>query len=256
VQIFNLDENMILETVSNALDEVGAQVSEEQFNKIADAIDEGLDGVVKILTYGTQENWRQEARDSGTGWGDKYARAIKAKVTGMTGVVYVDENMVDKNSNKPNIMYANMVEQGVKSWSIKDALLASEKAKTSSDGIKYIVVPFPVATPRQPGSSGKGLSKFGGREMTKMAHDIVKNGGKFTGTLASGGEATGLQQYVTAKHHEQYGTFICVSEKSRGWIYPGRGPSPVLPKVLQEVNKQIHQVLQEFISSIVREYTS
>lgn len=253
--IFNIDEDVILGAISESLDSIDYEISSEQATKIANAINDSFPGVIELLTYGMQEHWKQEARDTPTGWGQKYANAIKAKVTGNIGEIWVDENMIDKTSNKPSIFFARMVEEGMKSFSIKEGLLKSEKAKVSSDGIKYIVVPFPVATPRKE-NQGNMASKFSGREMTKEAHDIVKNGGKYTGKLKSGQEVSGLTRYVTQQRHEQYGMFLCVSEKSDGWIHPGVAPTPVFQGVLDEINKRTHDVISEFCKSIVKEFTS
>jgi hypothetical protein len=253
--IFDLDEDVIINTIASALEDVGSDVSEDQFNKIAEAINEGMPGVIEILTQGMRDHWKSEAKNSGTGWGNKYAQAVVAEVTGTKGMVYIDEEMIDKGSKKPNAMFVRLVEEGVKSWSIKDALLASDKAKTSSTGIRYIVVPFPVRTPAKK-SQGKMASKFGKREMTKAAHDIVKSGGKFSGKLKSGQEVSGLTKYVTKKFHSQYGMFLTVSEKSKGWQYPNIGETPVFPSVISEVNKRVNDVLNAFMKSIVREYTT
>lgn len=253
---FNLDENIVMDTIASALEDAGSSVSEEQFHDIASAIDDSFPSIIKVLTYGMQEKWKQEARDSGTGWGDKYALAIKAKVSKNEGEVYIDEDMMDGSSNKPLSMFVEMVERGMKSFSIKDALLASDKAKTGPDGVKYIIVPFPVATPR-PKSSGKGASKFGGREMTAEMYKIVKSGGKLTsGTLKSGQDVSGLTRYVTRQRHAQYGIFRRVSEKSSGWIHPGVPQSPVFPSVKNEVDKQIQKVLSAYCKAIVQEYTT
>jgi hypothetical protein len=256
--IFNIDENMIMNSIAETLESVGSQLSEEQFIKIVEAIDEAFPSVVAVLTYGMQESWKSEARNVSTGWGDKYAAAIKAKVTGNVGEIYVDEDLIDKTSNKPNMMYVRMVETGMKSFSIKDALLKSEKAKVSSDGVKYMVIPFPVAAPRKT-EQGSMQSKFGGREMTQEMHNIVKSGKRLkSGTLTIKGkdvDVTGLSRFVTRQHHEQYGIFRVVSEKSTGWIHPGVAAEPVFPKVLAEVNKQIHEVVSSFCREIVKEYT-
>lgn len=256
--IFDLDENMILNTISDALEHAGSELSEDQFIEITDAINEELPGVVEVLTYGMMVHWRKEATDSGTGWGRKYANAITAEVTGNRGRVYVDEDLIDKQTNKPSIMFVKMVEEGVKSWSIKDALLASNKAKTGPTGIRYITIPFPISTPRKKGQ-GSMQSKFGKREMTNAMYRIVKSGGKLkTGTLMAGGkevDVSGLSRFVTKKFHSQYGIFRRVSEKSTGWQYPTIGASPVLPSVLNEVNKRVAEVLAAFCANIVREYT-
>ena len=78
--IFGIDENMVIETVAAALEQAGSQASEEQFNKIAQAIENSMPGIVETLVYGMQEHWKAEARSVSTGWGAKYAAAIKAKL--------------------------------------------------------------------------------------------------------------------------------------------------------------------------------
>lgn len=258
--IFNIDENMITEAVANALESAGSQASEEQFSKIAEAIENSFPGILATLVYGMQEHWKAEARNVSTGWGAKYASAIKAKIEGNKGEVYVDESLTDKISNKPIMMFVQMIEQGMKSFSIKDAVLASEKAKESADGVKYISIPFPIATPRRPGQ-GTMMSKFGGREMTREMHKFVKSGGKLdVGTTLKIKnreiDITGLTRYVTRQRHEQYGIFRTVSEKSQGWQHPGVAAEPVYEKVLAEVNKKIQEVVSEFCREIVKEYTT
>lgn len=255
---FNLDEEMIMQSIIEGLEDVGSQISEEQFVQIASAINDKFPGVIEVLTYGMQEHWKAEAIDSGTGWGQKYANAIKAEVTGNKGTVWVDKEMIDKNSNKKVFMFVEMIERGVKSWSIKDALLASDKAKVGPNGIKYIIVPFPVRAPAK-GSQGKMARKFGGREMTAEMHKIVKAGGRLgSGTVKVKGQdvdVSGLTRYVTQQRHSQYGIFRRVSKNSTGWQHPGRGPSPVEPSVLQEANKQVGEVISEFIKAVVQKYT-
>ena len=255
---FNLNEDLILDAIVSALEEAGYQASDEQMAKIVDAIDESFPGVIQVLTYGMQEQWKAEAKNSGTGWGQKYANAIKAKVTGTVGEIYIDENMVDKSSHKPNMLFVKMVEEGMKSFSIKDALLASDKAKIGSDGIRYITIPFPIATPKT--TESKSASQFGGREMTKEMYNIVKNGGRLTsGNIKAGGkdlDVSGLTKYNTRQRHGQYGIFRRVSETSSGWQHPGVARSPVFPSVKQAVDARIQEVLAEYCKSIVREFTS
>lgn len=252
--IFGIDPETVISAISEKLEDAGSRLSEEQFGKIVDTIEKGMPGVIAVLTRGIASHWKSEAMDSGTGWGSKYSAAITYTVDKTTGEVFIDESMIDKTTNKPNMMFAKMVEEGMKSFSIKDGLLASEKAKTSSAGIKYIVVPFPVAVPRK-ASQGRMASQFGGREMTEDAHKIVKSGGRYSGQLKSGQEVSGLTKYVTRQRHEGYGIFMCVTENSRGWIHPGVAASPVFPKVIQEIEKKIHEVISEFCKEIVREYS-
>ena len=252
--IFGIGPETVMSGISEALENAGSQLSEEQFIKIVDVIEKGMPGIVKLITAKTAQDWKSAALESGTGWGSKYAGAITYKTDGKTGEVFLDESMIDKMSNKPNIMFAKMVEEGVKSWSIKDALLASEKAKTSSSGIKYMVVPFPVAVPQKPGPA-RQTGQFGGREMTEEAHKIVKSGGRYSGPLKSGQEISGLTKYTTRQRHEQYGIFRCVTENSKGWQYPNKSERPVFPNVVNEIEKNIHELISAFCKEIVREYS-
>jgi hypothetical protein len=253
--VFNFDEEMVMNVINEALEDAAFNASQEQMNKIVNAIDESFPGVIAVLANGMEEHWKSEAKGVMTGWGEKYAAAIKSKIEGSKAEIYVDEEMKDKGSGKPSIMFVDMVEKGMKSFSIKDALLASEKAKIGPDGVKYITVPFPVATPRKEGQ-GKQASKFGGREMTQEMHRIVKSGGKIkSGKLKTGQNVAGLTRYNTRQRHSQYGIFRRVSEKSQGWIHPGVGPEPVYKKVLSEVNKRVAEVLTEYCKAIVKEYT-
>lgn len=256
--VFNIDPEQALESIAIALEDAGVYASDVQFDKIATAIEKALPGTVQVIAQGAAEYWKSEAEGRGGGWGAKYAAAIRYEVTGTSAVIDIDESMMDKTSGKANLMYAEMIEKGVKSWSIKDALLKSEKAKISSAGIKYIVIPFPVAAPRKP-SAGKGRSHFGGREMTADMHRIVKSGGRLTGgTLKSGVRdmsASGLSQYNTRQLHSQFGIFMCVTKESKGWMHPGAGPDPVFPEVLAYLNRQIGRVVAALCKAIVQEYS-
>lgn len=247
--IFDFDEEMIFNTINNAIN----SATEEQANKIMDQIDNAMPGLLELMVLEAESVWSGEALKAG-GWGSKYAQAIKTRFSGHDGEVYLDETSIDKQSNKPNFMYAMMMENGVKSFSIKEALLKSEKAKTGKDGIKYISIPFNVATPRKKGQ-GKMSSHFGGREMTSEIHALVKGGGKApAGTLSkSGQDISGLTRYTTKQFHSGYGMFRTVSSKSKGWIYPDIPAEPVFNSVLEIVNKKVQEMLNEFCQSIIKD---
>lgn len=255
--IFDIDTDMVVNAILESLESIAVQTNEEQLNKVIDAVDDALPGVIQVLAQGMAEHWKAEARSEGV-WGSKYAKAVKYKVTGTEAEIYLDEEMIDPESKKPYLMFAKMMEEGVKPWSIRDALMKSEKVKVSSKGIKYIVVPFPVATPRNK-KQGKMQSKFGRREMSRAMHNIVKSGGRLkSGTIQAGPrevDVSGLTRFNSRKFHEQYGIFRVVTQDSKGWKHPGRGPQPVYPSVLQEVNKQIDQLLRDFCQDVVREYS-
>jgi len=247
--IFDFDEEMIFNTINNAIN----NATEEQANKIMEQIDNSIPGLLELMVLEAESVWKEEASNAG-GWGSKYAQAIQSKFSGHEGEVYLDETSKDKQSNKPNFMYAMMMEKGVKSWSIKNALLASAKAKTGKDGIKYISIPFNVSTPRKKGQ-GKMSSHFGGREMTSEIHSLVKSGGKApAGTLSkSGQDISGLTKYTTPQFHSMYGMFRTVSSNSKGWIYPDVPAEPIFNSVLDIVNKKIQEMLNEFCQSIIKD---
>jgi hypothetical protein len=256
---FDIDPEMIIDSIAGALESAGSQASEEQFYNIVKAIDGSFPSVIETITYGMQEHWKSEARGVSTGWGAKYAAAIKADVKGNKGEIYIDDSAMDKTTNKSLMLYVEMIEKGVKSWSIKEAVLKSKKAKIGASGLKYISIPFPVSTPRRE-NQGTMQSKFGGREMTDAMHKIVKSGGRLkSGSLNIKGkdvDVSGLTRYVSRQRNEMYGIFRTVSEKSEGWIHPGKKAEPVYKKVLAEVNRRIHSVITEYCKEIVKEYTT
>lgn len=253
--MFNIDEDNIFNAIDQAMRSAEAELTETQVAKIVETIDNSVPGLIELLTNDTKEYWKQEAIDSGTGWGAKYARAIKSESSGNEGRVYVDESVKD-STGKPASMFVEMVERGVKSWSIKDALLESEKAKTGPSGIKYIIIPMPVAVPRKQGQ-GKASSRFGGREMSAEVHAMVKNGGRAPkGTLStSGQDISGLTRYETTQFHSQYGIFRCVSSKSTGWQYPTIAATPVFNSLKDYIDKRIQEMLNEFCLAIIKEYS-
>jgi len=250
--IFDIDSDNVFNAIDMAMRQAEADLTEQQVVNIVNQIDEAVPGIIELLVNDTKEHWKQEAIDSGTGWGEKYANAIKSKSGNNEGSVYLDESVKDR-SGKPAKMFAEMIEKGVTSWSIKDALLKSDKAKTGPSGIKYIIIPMPVKTPSKKGQ-GKASSRFGGREMSAEVHAIVKNGGRAPkGTLStSGQDISGLTRFETRQFHSQYGIFRCVSSSSRGWIFPSIAATPVFPSVIDYVNKRIQEIINEFCIAIIK----
>lgn len=258
MEIFDIDEQMIMNAITSSLEEAAYNASEEQFINIANKIDEKFGSMLDLVGRMISESWKAEARKAG-GWGTKYAEAVTYKVEGEQGEVYLDEQKIDPESDKPFYMFAMMMENGVKSWSIKKALLASEKAKIGPSGIKYIRVPFNIATPRRK-DQGKMQSRFGKREMSRKIYDLVRGGGTLkSGTLNVQGkeiDISGLSRYTNKKYHTGYGIFRTVSERSKGWQFPGVGKTPVLNSVKQQVNRDIHDAVMEFCSNVTKEFTT
>lgn len=249
--IFDIDQDVIMNTIMSAVNKSG----EEYAQQIIERIDDSIPGVLELLINDSTEYWKETAVGKGGGWGEIYASAIKNKKSDNGGEIYIDESVKGKN-NKPAKMFSEMVEKGVSTWSIRDAILKSSKAKTSKDGIKYIIIPMPVHTPSKKGQ-GKMSSRFGGREMSADVYKIVKNGGRApSGTMDKSGERdiSGLTKFETRQFHSQYGIFRCVSSKSTGWQYPEKSPRPVFPSVVDYVNKRVAEIVDDLCKAIVAEF--
>ena len=262
--IFSIDSDVVFSGITAALEEREQKLTGEQIEKIISTIEASLPGITYGLLEEAYEEWKQKASNKG-GWGTKYINAIKMKAEpNGDGSVFLDPSVKDEGSNKPAIVFAKMIEEGVKSWSIKDALLQSSKVKVGPAGIPYISIPFPVSTPRT-GRSGVHMdNKFGGREMTSEMHKLVKAGEKVpagskvsvTNSVRSYDvDVTGLTRYNTRQFHSQYGIFRTVSKNSQGWQYPNVAARPVYPSVLAYVERRIHETLDAFCREIVKEFS-
>ena len=258
--IFDIDVDTVLDSIISVIDREGMEFTQEQMNNLVRIIDNALPGLLNNMIIDTKNEWTQQALEA-KGWGTKYIQAIKLKFEKDGGSVYLDPNIMDKSSNRPFFMFALMMENGVKSWSIKDALLASKKAHTGKDGVKYITIPFPVHTP---GKDGKMASKFGGRKMTTDMHALVKAGEKVPegttinvkNTIRSFEvDITGLTRYNTRQFHSQYGIFRRVSSRSEGWQYPDIPAQPIFPSVVDYVHRRITEDITAFCQEVVREFS-
>jgi hypothetical protein len=254
--IFDFNPDIILSSIVASMEASEIQLSEIQVGHILQQIDASMPGIIELMTYEAENIWKDEAINAG-GWGTKYAKAIKSYFEGAEGKVYLDESEKDPGSGKPSIMFAMMMERGVKSWSIKAALLASDKAHTGPDGVRYITIPFPVATPKKSGSGNLG-SRFGGREMSSDVHDIVKAGGKVAGgtsVTVKGKQVDigGLTAFTTRQYHTGYGIFRRVSSNSTGWQYPDVPAEPVFASALRYLDKRMTEIMRTFCESVVKE---
>lgn len=199
--------------------------------------------LVPAMATWARDRWQDQALSS-SAWGSKYASAIKIEYISNSTLakVYVDESEKDARSGKPLVLFVNMTETGMKSFSIKQGLLQSDRVKVSSKGVKFIIVPFRQRIPgKQKPSSG-----FSGVMTQKDYVEIKKGGSIKTGKLA------GLVNY-NKRFHSQFFTFRAVSEKSKGWQHPGKSPTPVFSKVERQVDEMIKATIQRHIEKTLKE---
>lgn len=161
-------------------------------------------------------------------------------------------------------LFMNLVEEGVKRFSIKDGLLNGPHARINKKGEPYNIVFFRAGTPKahsispMPVGIYKVAKKLDKKDVEKR-YRVIGVGGKTP--LMKGGN---LQERTKTKTkqlkrkdkygglvkmgslgHTQYGTFRVVSKNSKGWIHPGVPAAPVFPKLEDAVHKKVKKLLQE-----------
>lgn len=230
-----------------------------------DLFEKEATGLVNYVGSQVQRLWKTQAIALARhrSWGEKYAEAIElepADSAGGTARVFVDESKIDKSTKKPNMMFVNMVENGIQSWSIRDALLKSARVKRAADGYRYITVPFRWRTP----SSVKGTATVFTGTMPNDIYRAVKSGVKLVGKEF--GAFSGLTRYGSSLHGK-YFTFRTVSErvfrlkKTRGdapltkadWQYPDVAPTPVFERVEGLIGKLIDSILADYVANVAKD---
>lgn len=228
----------------------GANISEAIFSYLSNMTPESAIGLANMIAENTQKLWVNEINShKRNSWGDKYSEGINVEPMRRRGEiahVYVDEDMKDERTNQKNILFANMFEEGVKSWSIKDALMTSKKVKTNRKGEKYIHIPLRYRTP----GSQKPSSSFAGVAPDEVYDLVKKQSYKMKGNEI--GEHAGMTK-VGRPGHEGYMMFRAVSQNSAGWQYPATPGTPVFQKVLNRIDGMIDEILSNFCEAIVKE---
>lgn len=223
------------------------KIAERIFEKTMEIMPETTVNLANMLMDKAHELWTLKARNAPTredgsvsGWGEKYASTLKVDyLTGKGGKarVYADEN-------HPNFKFVDFIEEGVKSWSIKDALLKGKAAQRNFAlyGTVFVNVPFRY---RVPGKT-KESDVFAGI-MPQDIYDKVKKGE----TIPKGyGKYTGLRKF-SDKPHTQYLTFRTVTPKSDDWVFPAKKAIPVFAEVKERVEKMIEKTLQNFVKGFM-----
>ena len=195
--------------------------------------------------YAIQGMWQDKAKDIGGGWGRRYANTIQVepmRKSGGEGHVFADEK-------HPDFMFVMMVERGVKSYSISDALMKSKRVKyNEKTGLPYIRVPFRWRTPQQgTGNKAQATSTFAG-VMPPSIYEAILSGEKVDLDMAKKAGnpfLAGLVRYKKAKHG-QYFTFRTVTKESN-WQHQGKPKRPVFHIVRDIVQKALAEGIESYI---------
>jgi len=198
----------------------------------------------KSYEYGRNEAILRPQRKDGSPslWGERYANTLKVEtMTGKGGTarVYVDES-------HPDYLFVEMVENGVNTWSIKEALLAGKAARRNKAlyGTAFVRVPFRYHTPTKQRVS----STFAG----VMPLDVYEAAKKDVSLGKEYGQFAGLKKYGEGVH-SQYFTFRTVSANSKGWIFPNKPATPVFSDVEKRVERMIEKAMVDLIKGVEKD---
>lgn len=203
-----------------------------------------LSAAVKIAANETLREWIKKVKESHSkeGWKRKYIDSIR-----------IEPGPGDLEATVgAGGMYARLVENGRKRWSIKEALLKNAKHR-DENGQPYAIVFMRKGTPDaqhikpMPEEVHRMVSKIDFNSSLRkigtfgMTEEEIKKG-------KERGWKSGLYEGLTRvgrKHHEQYGTFRVVTKKSQGWIYPTVPKSPVFEQTMSRMAPRIKTIMQK-----------
>lgn len=170
--------------------------------------------------------------------------------------------------------WANKLEQGYGSYSIREVLLKSKKivqvgkragepwVRTAKDGHKYAAVPFEHKPHSNPtGDLGKDIKNLTGTGINGVKQRIDKvfknaEGNPLSGKVAtvSGAENSRLEgltkyQYVhpSGKVSSVYMTYRMVSENGKDWIHPGHKGYQLFKEAEKFVEEQMDQIINTLL---------
>lgn len=218
------------------------RITQEIFSYTRKEFPIATQGLANLLLDQAMQFWRATAQSS-SAWGERYASTLKLEPfkTGM-GRVFVDEE-------HPNAMFVYMMEDGVKTWSIKKALLEGKAARRNlaKYGKLFVRVPFRFRTP----GKGKKTSGFAG-VMPSDIYALVKGGKRLSKAPDNMPHIAGLKKYGSGVH-SQYLTFRTVTETSAGWQYPNVPATPVFQKVQKRVEAMIGQTIVNMVKGFEKD---
>ncbi len=189
------------------------------------------------------------------GWKDRYRESIKME----DGGDYASMTIFTESK------FASFVEDGIKSFDMKEGLLSGPKARMGKDGTPYTIVPFRHSTP---GAKGRPMPKEVYDLAKGLDASVVTGTGKIFNTVRGDkmraktykwGQRldhqnkrykgmTRMEQQVKGGSQSQYFTFRVVSAKAVGkWIYPDVPAVKVFGPMSDKVRPQINEIMQKAV---------
>lgn len=233
----------------------------------ADRVTIEIQDAIKDLASAAYANIIAHVQSSSMGSDSKkdYLKALQFMPIGNDSyIIYLDGDWPTK------------LEEGFGSYSIKDALLASNKkvqtgpragepwVRTSKEGKKYAAVPF-GQKPSAPsgGNLANDIKKLYAMNRQGKPQKITKTftddlGKPITGKVATASgtdipaNLQGLTKYQSVSDKGTvssiYRTYRMVSEDSPGWISPGSSGQGIFDKVEKEVEMEIENILKTLVT--------
>ena len=258
---------MILKITPN-IEELVKKLSQIGMNSDP-AIQRALDRSQQVV----YEKWQEILGKSKAkrGWKEHYSRKIE------------EEDVVEKNTRTVSVnmkrdqatnMYVNFIENGISSWSIKEALLNGPHSQKGKNG-RYNIVFMRKNTP---GSSSPAMSSDvysiakGMISMKETLADRVRDISSMPGSKLQSRAVSVSEQISSAKgkrehlgrmmkgkaqktktgNQHAYGVFFRVGENSKGWVYPDIPKVPVFSRVKSEVEDIVKDIfLKEIQAALI-----
>ena len=212
--------------------------AQELLQKAAAQMPQEVAAISNALASFAYRMWRGDA-EAASAWGKRYGNTLVLEPMAAGG----GEAKVFFDEGHPDALFFHMVENGVSSWSIRNALLASKKVKVSGKGVRYIVVPMRERTP----GPVKKSSFFSG-VLSSDVYALVRDGGAVKGERGP----VGLKRYGN-ELHGQYRTFRVVTENTptTAWRFPDIPPTPVFESVKARIEMLVEQTIINYVTEAI-----
>jgi hypothetical protein len=197
---------------------------------------------VERLAASVKTKWEEMVFEKAPAWWGRMALSSGAGGGGGILVKPIPGGLKVYYANKGSYNYMEVIVNGRQSYSIKDALLRSSRAKYSKQIGRYIVVPM---TRNDDGSKISPKNNDIGAIMRHTGQTTDAGGQPRKGyrvLSANGqGEAVGMQQgpIKGGGMQHSYMKFVVVSQNSDGWIYPAIPANPIPEKLQSQTDKML-----------------